>query len=55
LSLVAKTFLDFAIGYEPIIRKRMEEMWPALKDMISKQDAVLAKQTGVKKNMTRKK
>jgi len=55
LSLVAKTFLDFAIGYEPIIRKRMEEMWPALKDMISKQDTILAKQTGVKKNMTRKK
>ena len=38
LSLVAKTFLDFAIEYEPIIRKRMEEMWPALKDMISSQD-----------------
>ena len=43
LSLVAKTFLDFAIEYEPIIRRRMEEMWPALKDMISKKDKLPAK------------
>ena len=55
LSLVAKTFLDFAIEYEPIIRKRMEEMWPALKDMISKQDKIPAKQPGIKKNMAKKK
>ena len=55
LSLVAKTFLDFAIEYEPIIRKRMEEMWPALKDMISKQDKIPAKQPDIKKNMAKKK
>ena len=34
LSLVAKTFLDFAIEYEPRIRKRVEDMWPALKGLI---------------------
>jgi DNA-binding transcriptional LysR family regulator len=31
LSLVARTFLDFAIEYESIISKRMESIWPALK------------------------
>jgi DNA-binding transcriptional LysR family regulator len=39
LSLVAKTFLEFAIEYEPIIRKRMEDMWPALKSIIKYADA----------------
>jgi DNA-binding transcriptional LysR family regulator len=34
LSLVAKTFLDFSISYEPKFRKQMEEMWPALKSII---------------------
>lgn len=40
LSLVAKTFLEFAIEYEPIIQQRVEAMWPALKDLIK--DASLA-------------
>ncbi|PCJ85954.1 MAG: LysR family transcriptional regulator [Thiotrichaceae bacterium] len=40
LSLVAKTFLEFAIEYEPIIRKRMEDMWPALKDLITEHEAI---------------
>ena len=34
LSLVAKTFLDFSVSYEPKFRKHMEEMWPALKSII---------------------
>jgi len=38
LSLVAKTFLEFAIEYEPIIRKRMEDMWPPLKELIIEQE-----------------
>ena len=28
LSLVAQTFLDFALGIEPRMRERMESMWP---------------------------
>lgn len=31
LSLVARTFLDFAIEYESKINERMEMVWPALK------------------------
>jgi DNA-binding transcriptional LysR family regulator len=31
LSLVARTFLDFAMACEPQIRERMEAMWPALR------------------------
>lgn len=34
LSLVARTFLDFAINNEPKIRKRMQSMWPALKHLL---------------------
>jgi DNA-binding transcriptional LysR family regulator len=30
LSLVARTFLEFAIGSEARIRERMESMWPSL-------------------------
>ena len=30
LSLVARTFLEFAIGSEGRIRERMESMWPHL-------------------------
>jgi DNA-binding transcriptional LysR family regulator len=55
LSLVAKTFLDFAIEYEPIIRKRMEEMWPALKEMITKQDKIPAKLPASKKKVAKNK
>ncbi len=33
LSLIAKTFLDFALEYEPIITNRMMAMWPALSKM----------------------
>lgn len=34
LSLVAKTFLEFAVEHEPIIRQRVENMLPGLKQMI---------------------
>jgi len=36
LSLVASTFLDFAIEYESKINKRMEKIWPALKKRLLK-------------------
>ena len=35
LSLVARTFLEFAISNEPNIRKRVQKMWPALKHLLS--------------------
>lgn len=44
LSLVAKTFLDFAVEYEPVFRKRMLKMWPALENIIK---------ADVKKNVTK--
>jgi len=34
LSLVARTFLDFAITSEPEIHKRMESLWPRLKGLL---------------------
>lgn len=34
LSLVAKTFLEFSIESESNIRKRMQNMWPALKHLL---------------------
>lgn len=35
LSLVAKTFLDFAVEFEPSFRLKMVKMWPALKNIIN--------------------
>ncbi|KPK55801.1 MAG: LysR family transcriptional regulator [Thiotrichales bacterium SG8_50] len=35
LSLVARTFLEFAIENEPKIRERMQTMWPALKHLLN--------------------
>ncbi len=34
LSLVARTFLDFAVEHGPRLRERMEAMWPALRQTI---------------------
>ncbi len=34
LSLVARTFLDFAVEHGPRLRERMESMWPALRQTI---------------------
>jgi len=36
LSLVARTFLEFAVAYGPRLRERMESMWPALRDAEAK-------------------
>jgi DNA-binding transcriptional LysR family regulator len=38
LSLVARTFLDFAINSESRIRERMESMWPGLKHLLKNQN-----------------
>jgi DNA-binding transcriptional LysR family regulator len=38
LSLVAKTFLDFAVESEPRIRERIQGMWPALKHLLNSED-----------------
>ena len=43
LSLVAQTFLDFAVEYEPKVRARMQAMWPALKDLLNGTDKPEAK------------
>lgn len=51
LSLVAQTFLDFAIDYEPKIRQRMQNMWPKLKNMLKNKP----KATPSKKKTTTKK
>lgn len=50
LSLVAKTFLDFAVENEPNIRERMQDMWPALKHLLKS-----AKKTAPGKKKTAKK
>ena len=50
LSLVAKTFLDFAVENEPRIRERMQVMWPALKHLLKS-----AKKTAPRKKKTARK
>jgi DNA-binding transcriptional LysR family regulator len=37
LSLVARTFFDFAMNCQPEIHSRMVDMWPALKDAFEEQ------------------
>jgi DNA-binding transcriptional LysR family regulator len=49
LSLVARTFLEFAIDHEPKIRKRMQTMWPALKLVLDKKKAAPRKKRAAKK------
>ena len=51
LSLVARTFLEFAIGNEPNIRKRMQAKWPALKHILNEGKKLPAR----KKKSARKK
>jgi DNA-binding transcriptional LysR family regulator len=51
LSLVAKTFLDFAAEYEPKFRTRMMEMWPAVKKIMNED----IKNPSGKKTASRKK
>jgi DNA-binding transcriptional LysR family regulator len=39
LSLVARTFLDFAVQHGPRLRARMESMWPGLRQVVEASDA----------------
>jgi DNA-binding transcriptional LysR family regulator len=57
LSLVARTFLEFAIDNEPNIRKRMQTMWPALKHLLNedKKTASSRQKTAPRKKKTVKK
>ncbi len=38
LSLVAQTFLDFAVDYEPSILNYMQEVWPNLKEILKEKN-----------------
>lgn len=51
LSLVAKTFLSFAIEYQSKFRARMQEMWPALKRVIEDDTSKSKKKIGKKKKV----
>lgn len=51
LSLVAQTFLEFAVGHESKIREKMQGMWPALKHLINQ----TAEKPAKRKKKTRKK
>jgi DNA-binding transcriptional LysR family regulator len=57
LSLVARTFLDFAVESEPKIREQMQKMWPALKHLLKEQGTVDTpkKKTAKRKKKTAKK
>lgn len=50
LSLVAKTFLEFAIDYEPKIREHMEKIWPKMEEILKSDH-----DTKDKKNSTKEK
>jgi DNA-binding transcriptional LysR family regulator len=39
LSLVARTFLDFAVQHGPRLRARMESMWPGLRQVVKGSNA----------------
>lgn len=53
LSLVAKTFLSFAIDYQSKFRARMLEMWPALKTVIEDEVKAPAKKAKARKTIAR--
>ena len=55
LSLVAKTFLGFAIDYQSKFRARMFEMWPALKTVIEDEEIFSDDDISEKKNTKLKK
>ncbi len=56
LSLVAQTFLDFAVDYEPNILEYMQNMWPKLKDIFNetKQSTATNNKKEVKKKARKK-
>ena len=37
LSLIARTFLEFAVGQEQLTRNRLIELWPELKEILNKE------------------
>jgi hypothetical protein len=58
LSLVAKTFLEFAVENEPRICERMQGMWPALKHLLKSTNNTVrktAKKTAARKKKTARK
>ncbi len=44
LSLIAQTFLEYAINYEPMILERMQDMWPKLKNVFAEKRQKKSKQ-----------
>jgi DNA-binding transcriptional LysR family regulator len=54
LSLVAQTFLDFAVDYEPKIRERMQKMWPKLKNILNEKTKVTPGKKKTNKKKTEK-
>jgi DNA-binding transcriptional LysR family regulator len=55
LSLVAKTFLSFAIDYQSKFRARMLEMWPALKSVIEDEEKKPGKKAATNTDVAKKK
>ena len=58
LSLVARTFLDFAIASEDMIHDRMVSLWPGMKQFLSKPKKTAGSRTNKvarKKKAVRKK
>lgn len=49
LSLVAQTFLNFAVDYEPKVRARMQMMWPKLKHALKDADKLTKSKKKAKK------
>jgi hypothetical protein len=45
LSLVARTFLDFALEHGPRLRERMAFMWPALREAVMQEIPPPARRT----------
>lgn len=54
LSLVARTFLEYAIASEGMIHERMESLWPGMKHYL-KAPSTAARQTNRKKKTARRK
>lgn len=50
LSLVAQTFLDFAVDYEPKFREHMKKTWPALREIFEAQSPVARMESTSKKS-----
>ena len=55
LSLVAKTFLDFAVEYEPVARKRLLDLWPSLRGMLDTNTEAGINKTGAQEKLVKEK